>query len=279
MRGRRELATGDRLGPYELEHRLGEGATGVVYRAVREPEGTTVALKILKHGLSRDDVYRRRFLREARVANEVEHPHLVPVLDAGEHDGFTFLASTFLDGGSLSDLLADDDRLALADCVRLALEIAGGLGALHECGIVHRDVKPANVMLDRHGASALTDYGLAKGTAYSVLTKPGQPLGTLDYLAPELIEGKEATPESDVYALGCLLYECVTGAAPFADRGIFEVAVAHLEDTPASPRERRDTVSEELSWSILQALAKKPAQRPPTARSFGQMLKAAARAR
>ena len=195
-----------------LEDTLGEGATGVVYRAVREPDGTIVALKVLKRGLSADDVYRRRFLREARVANEVEHRHLVPVLDAGEHDGFTFLASAFLDGGSLSDLLADDGRLPLADCVRLALEIAGGLGALHECGIVHRDVKPANVMLDRHGASALTDYGLAKGTAYSVLTKPGQPLGTLDYLAPELIEGKDATPESDVYALGCLVYECVTGA-------------------------------------------------------------------
>jgi serine/threonine protein kinase len=278
MRGRRELARGDQLGPYALELQLGEGATGVVFRAVHAPNGTTVALKVLKPGLSGDDVYRERFLREARVANEVEHPHLVPVLDVGEHDGFTFLASTFLDGGSLADLLAEDGRLPLGECVRVALEIAGGLGALHERGIVHRDVKPANVMLDRHGASALTDYGLAKGAAYTVLTRPGQWVGTLDYLAPELIEGKEATPESDVYALGCLVYECVTGAAPFADRGIFEVAIAHLEDEPLSPLKRRDAVSEEVSWAILQALAKEPAHRPPTARSFGRMLKLASRA-
>ena len=115
MRSRHQLASGDRLGSYVLEDTLGEGATGVVYRAVREPDGSIVALKVLKRGLSADDVYRRRFLREARVANEVEHRHLVPVLDAGEHDGFTFLASAFLDGGSLSDLLAGDGRLPLAD--------------------------------------------------------------------------------------------------------------------------------------------------------------------
>ena len=279
MRGRwRDLEPGDRLGPYALERQLGEGATGVVFRALREPDGTKVAVKVLRRGLSRDPVYRQRFLREARVANEVEHRHLVPMLDAGEHDGFTFLASAYLDGGSLADLLAADGRLALDECVRLALEIAGGLAALHEHGIVHRDVKPANVMLDRHGTSALTDFGLAKGAAYTVLTRPGQWLGTLDYLAPELIEGSEATPASDIYALGCVVYECVTGAAPFSDRQLLEVAVAHLEDEPQSPRERRDTVSEELSWAILLALAKDPAQRPPTAHSFARIVNAASKA-
>jgi serine/threonine protein kinase len=279
VRGRRrDLEPGDRLGPYELERELGEGASGVVFRALREPDGTTVAVKVLRPGLSRDPVYRQRFLREARIANQVQHRHLVPVLDAGEHDGFTFLASAFFDGGSLADLLAADGRLALGECVRLALEISGGLAALHERGIVHRDVKPGNVMLDRHGTSALTDFGLAKGAAYTVLTRPGQWLGTLDYLAPELIEGSEATPGSDIYALGCLVYECVTGAAPFSERRALEVAVAHLEDEPRSPRERRDTVSEELSWAILRALAKDPAQRPPTARSFARIVNAASKA-
>ena len=134
-------------------------------------------------------------------------------------------------------------------------------------------------MLDRHGAAALTDFGLARGTRTRVLTKPGQVLGTLDYLAPELIEGKEATPESDVYALGCLVYECVTGAPPFADRGIFEVAVAHLEDEPARPTRASGHGERGARLVDPPALAKEPAQRPPSARSFGRMLKAAAGAR
>jgi eukaryotic-like serine/threonine-protein kinase len=134
-------------------------------------------------------------------------------------------------------------------------------------------------MLDRHGDSALTDFGLARGHAYTVLTTPGQVLGTLDYMAPELIEGKPATPESDVYALGCMVYECVTGMPPFSDMGIFEVAVAHLERDPPDPRERRDTVSDALAWTLLCALEKDPARRPPTATAYAHLLRAATQTR
>ena len=270
------LSEGDRIGRYLVGPKLGEGATGSVHLAVRD-DGLEVALKVLKRALSADPTYLARFRREARVATEVQHGHLVQVLEFGEDDGFAFLATAFLDGGSLAELIEREERLPLADCTRVAAEIAAGLGALHEHGIVHRDVKPSNVLLDRSGATALTDFGLARGHAYTVLTRPGQVLGTLDYLAPELIQGKEATPASDVYGLGCLVYECATGVAPFADRGVFEVAVAHLEEEPPDPRERRDALSEEFAWALLRALEKDPALRPPTAISYAHLLAVSAR--
>ncbi len=268
---------GDSLGSYTLGPKLGEGATGTVFHAIRSTDGAEVALKLLKRALSADSSYLARFKREARVATEVQHRHLVPVLEFGEVDGEAYIASAFRDGGSLGDLVEDEGRLPVDECIRLAAEIAAGLGALHEHGIVHRDIKPSNVMLDRAGAAALTDFGLARGHAYTVLTRPGQILGTLDYLAPELIEGKDATPTSDVYALGCLVYECVTGAPPFSERGVFEVAVAHLEDEPPDPRARRDTLSSELAWALLRALEKDPANRPPTAVSYANLLTVAVR--
>jgi serine/threonine-protein kinase len=268
-------AEGDRLGHYLLGSRLGEGATGSVYRAVRIEDGLEVALKILKRSLSRDPTYLARFRREARVASEVQHRHLVPVVEFGEEGETVFLVSEFRDGGSLADLIDSEGRLPPADCIRLAAEIASGLGALHDNQIVHRDIKPANVMLDRAGSAAVTDFGLARGHAYTVLTAPGQVLGTLDYIAPELIQGNSATPASDVYALGCLLYECITGVTPFGERRVLEVAVAHLEEEPLNPRERRDTLSGELAWALLRALEKDPAQRPPTAVAYANLLSVA----
>ena len=269
-------AEGDQIGSYVVGAKLGEGATGAVYRAVRTEDGLEVALKILKRALSTDARYLARFRREARVATEVQHRNLVPVVEFGEDSGFAFLASEFRDGGSLADLIESEGRLPLADCKRIAVEVAAGLRALHEHEIVHRDIKPSNVMLDRTGSAALTDFGLARGQAYTVLTRPGEVLGTLDYIAPELIEGKEATPESDVYALGCLVYECVTGVTPFADRRVLEVAAAHLEEEPPDPRERRDTLSDEFAWALLRALEKDPKQRPPTAKAYANLISVAA---
>jgi serine/threonine-protein kinase len=278
MSDRRGVTTeGDRVGEYLLGTKLGEGATGTVFHAVRASDGLEVALKLLKRALSADSSYLARFKREARVATEVQHRHLVPVIEFGEDGGDVFIASAFRDGGSLGELVEDEGRLQLRECIRYAAEIAAGLAALHEHGIVHRDVKPSNVMLDRAGDAALTDFGLARGHAYTVLTRPGQVLGTLDYLAPELIEGKEATAASDVYALGCLVYECVTGTPPFGDKSVFEVAVAHLEDEPPDPREKRDAVSPELAWAILRALEKDPGSRPPTAVSYSNLLGVAVR--
>lgn len=267
-----ELGPGARLGAYRLEGRLGEGAVGVVFRAVRDPSGEVIALKVLRPELSGDETFRKRFAHEARAASEVHHRHLVPIVDAGEVDGRWYVAVAHVEGRSLERMLADEGPMPIPAAIRLVAHVGSGLDALHRAGIVHRDVKPSNVMLDASGAAAITDFGLAKGRAYTVLTKPGQVLGTLDYLAPELLRGGEATPASDIYALGCLAYECVAGRAPFADTSIVELATAHLTRDPPDPCAERPNAPPDLSWAILQALAKEPERRPPTATAYGHML-------
>ena len=270
------LQPGDSVGPFRLQQLLGEGAMGLVYRARREPEGDTVALKVLKRALSRDTIYRQRFLREAEVAKQVEDRHLVPVVEAGEDDGVHYLAMQYVDGGSLDDRIEANGPLAPREALRVSAEVAAGLDALHREGLVHRDVKPSNIMLDREGHAALTDFGLARGPAFTVLTKPGQVMGTLDYIAPELISGSAATPASDIYALGCVAYECLTGQAPFAGLRIFEIAVAHVEREPTNPCELRGDLPADLGWAVLSALAKQPDRRPTTARAYARMLEVAA---
>jgi serine/threonine protein kinase len=263
---------GGRVGPYQLQEQLGEGAVGLVFHAVREPDGLEVALKVLRPELSGDQTFRHRFVHEARAASEVHHKHLVTIIEAGEVDGRSYLAVEFVRGRTLQRRLEDEGPLPIPEVVRIVAQIAAGLDALHRAEIIHRDVKPSNVMLDAHEEAALTDFGLAKGRAYTVLTKPGQVMGTLDYLAPEILRGAEATPASDVYALGCLAYECIAGRAPFADKSLFELAAAHLNLDPPDPGADRDDAPEGLSWGVLRALAKEPSQRPPTATAYAHML-------
>jgi len=268
-----ELQVGNTLGAYRLEAVLGEGAMGLVFRAARDSDGETVALKVLKKKLSGDQTYEQRFRREARVAREVQHKHLVPILEAGEAEGRHFLAMEYVRGGSLEDRLQAGGPLPLEDTVRLAAEVGAGLDALHRHGLVHRDVKPSNIMLDQEGRAALTDFGLAKGPAYTVLTEPGMVMGTIDYLAPELIRGAAAAAASDIYALGCVVYECIAGSPPFASENMFEAVTAHLEKEPPDPCVRRDDVPPELTPVVLLALEKEPRERPPTARAYAQMLR------
>jgi serine/threonine protein kinase len=263
---------GGRVGPYRLQEQLGEGAVGLVFHAVREPDGLEVALKVLRPELSGDQTFRHRFVHEARAASEVHHKHLVTIIEAGEVDGRSYLAVEFVRGRTLQRRLEDEGPLPIPEVVRIVAQIAAGLDALHRAEIIHRDVKPSNVMLDAHEEAALTDFGLAKGRAYTVLTKPGQVMGTLDYLAPEILRGADATPASDVYALGCLAYECIAGRAPFADKSLFELAAAHLNLDPLDPSAERDDAPAGLSWGVTRALAKEPAQRPPTATAYAHML-------
>jgi serine/threonine protein kinase len=172
--------------------------------------------------------------------------------------------------------LRRDGSLPLDEALRIAAEIATGLDALHRSGLVHRDVKPSNLMLYENGRAAITDFGLAKGPAYTVLTKPGQVMGTLDYLAPELIRGKPATPATDIYALGCVAFECVAGQAPFADKSAFQVGLAHLEEPPPDPGANRPELPPHFSQAILAALEKDPEQRPETAGAYASLLRTAA---
>jgi serine/threonine protein kinase len=270
-----ELEPGAHVGAYRLEERLGEGGMGVVYRAVREPEGHEVALKVLRAELSADETFRRRFVHEARAAGEVRHKHLVPITEAGEADGHPYLAVAFVRGRTLELRLAGGP-LAIPEMVRVVAHVASGLDALHNAGIVHRDVKPSNVIIDETGSAKVTDFGLAKGRAYTVLTKPGMVMGTLDYLAPEMLRGAEATGASDIYALGCVAFECTAARAPFADKSMFDLASAHLNVEPPDPCADRDDAPEGLSWAIVQALAKDPGKRPPTATAYAHLISFAA---
>ncbi len=273
----RELVVGDSLGPYWLEALLGEGGMGLVFKAVRAGDGAVVALKVLKMDLTHDDVYRQRFVHEARSAAEVQDPHLVPILDAGEADGRDYLAVGFVDGRTLDETIAEEGPLPIEKTLGVAADMGAGLDALHGAGIVHRDIKASNIMLGQDGTAMLTDFGLAKGRAYTVLTKPGQVMGTLDYLAPELIRGQKAAPASDIYAMGCTIYECVAGKTPFGDRSVFQVGMAHLEDVPSDPGTGRGDWSPALSRALLSALEKDPARRPETATAYANMLSVAAK--
>jgi serine/threonine protein kinase len=265
-----------RIGPYRIEALLGRGGMGIVFRALHDGDGRTVALKVLRDELGADDSFRQRLAHEARAAAEVDHPNLAPVLEAGEADGRLYLAMRYVEGRSLAERLAAGGPLSVADLVRLAAEAGAGLEALHGRGIVHRDVKPANILLAVDGTAVLVDFGLAKSRAWTVLTRTGQVLGTPDYLAPEVIRGRSATPLSDVYSLGCVLFECLTGASPFAGRGVLRVGMAHLEEEPGDPAAGRADVPPALAWTVRQALAKDPADRPPSAAGLAQMLRLAA---
>jgi len=237
--------------------------------------GQVVALKLLKPKLAADPVYLRRFVHEARAAGSVRHPNLVPILDAGEVDGRPYLATEFLGGRSLGDLIEERGALPFPDVVRIAEQAGAGLDALHAAGLVHRDIKPANILLAPDGTAAVTDFGLAKGPAYTVLTNPGQVMGTLDYLAPELIRGDPATPLTDLYALGCVAFECVAGRAPFAEKSLFEVGLAHLEEQPPDPCTDRPELPAGFSAALLVALEKDPAQRPASAGAYADGLRGA----
>jgi serine/threonine protein kinase len=259
------------VGPYRVRRLLGEGATGLVFEAADE-DGTVVAVKLLRPEQAADAVARSRFLREARLARRIESRHVVPVLDVGEAPEGTYLVMPYYPQGSLGRRLRAAGSLTLDRTVRLAAELGRGLDALHDHGILHRDVKPSNVLLDADGAAALSDFGLARAADSTRVTQDGQIVGTPHYLAPELIEGLEATRASDLYGLGCLLYECLVGEPPFAGRRVAEVGFAHLVEPPPDPRERRPELTADVAAALLTALEKDPQARPTSGGAFARML-------
>jgi serine/threonine-protein kinase len=271
----RELEPGDTLGNYRLESLLGEGGMGLVFRAVRTDDGREVAVKVLKVQLAGDLLFQHRFRQEARAAAEVSEPHLVPIIEADQADGRHYLAVDYMPGGSLTARIAADGPLSGADLVRVISEVGAGLDALHAATIVHRDIKPQNILFAADGRAMLTDFGLARGRAYTVLTQPGQVMGTLDYLAPELIKGAPATPLTDIYALGCVAFECASGHAPFADHSMFQVGLAHLEEPPPDPVADRPDLGPAVSAALLSALEKSPDARPQTATAYADLIRAA----
>src|SRR4051794_15223302 len=263
------------VGPYRVEELLGEGGMGLVYRALA-PDGQTVALKLVKGEIAKDDVFRRRFDREARTAARVGHPNVVAVLDTGELDGIPWMAQQFISGGALEQRIEHDGRLELGFALDVCTQVADGLDAMHAAGLFHRDVKPGNILLDEADKAYITDFGLMKDRDASVLTRAGQALGSMDYMAPEQIRGEEVTAQSDVYALGCVMCECLSGKPPFADRQGMRILWAHLQEQPPDPLADRPDVPADVGWAVLRALEKEPEKRPPTATAYAHMVRIAA---
>ena len=258
---------GDQIGAWQIESLIAEGGMGRVYRA-RSADGEEVALKLVKPQLANDSVFRKRFEREASIAQRISHPHVVPVLDKGEHQGVPYLAQRLMSGGSLDEKLEREGQLDVQVAIRICREVAAGLDALHAAQLFHRDVKPANILLDEAGTAYITDFGLAKDTQGSLLTRPGQTLGSVDYMAPEQIRSDEISGATDVYALGCVMFECLSGKPPFADRQGMRVLWAHLQDEPPDPAVARPGLPPAMARALLRALAKDPAARPAPASEF-----------
>lgn len=266
---------GTEIGGYHVAGVLGEGGMGKVYSATG-PDGTKVAVKLVKADYAQDETFRRRFSREARIAQTVKHPNVVPVVATGEHQSVPYMAQEFIEGESLDDKLKREGQLDTQTAVQICSDVAAGLEALWAAGMVHRDIKPGNILIDQTGKGFITDFGLAKDTQGSLLTLPGQALGSMDYMAPEQIRGEDVTAGTDIYALGCVMYECICGQPPFADVQGMRVLWAHLQDAPPDPSQHRGDLPKAFSEALMSALQKEPATRPARAGEYAQMLADAA---
>jgi hypothetical protein len=262
------LEPGSVVGNYTVEERIGQGGMGVVYRARDDRLGRRVALKLLSAEMAEDVQFRERFLRESRAAASIDHPNVLPIYEAADVDGELFIAMRYVEGEDLGDLLARERTLEPARAVNLVAQVAEALDVVHRAGLVHRDVKPSNVLLSTAGARThayLTDFGITKLATAPTLTDSGAFLGTVDYCAPEVIRGDHLDARADVYSLGCVLFKCLTGEPPFSKDSQIASIYAHLEEEPPSLRERRPELPPALDAVVARALAKEPEDRFQTA--------------
>ena len=270
------LAAGSEFDGYRIERTLGQGGMGIVYLARELALDRLVALKVIRAELATDEGFRARFRSESRTAASVEHPRVVTVFGAGERDGLLYVAMRYVRGQDLGRLISSRGALAADDAAELILQVGEGLDAVHAAGLVHRDVKPANVIVGEDGRSAyLTDFGLAKAAAStSGLTATGEVIGTVDYMAPEQVEGRRVDARTDVYALGCVLFHAITAEVPFSDRESSAKMWAHLnQPPPAAGKGGRGAAA--LDPVIRRAMAKEPAARYPSAGDLGRAAVAA----
>ncbi|HSD89251.1 MAG TPA: protein kinase [Kofleriaceae bacterium] len=263
-----KLAVGTRLGPYEIQNAVGAGGMGVVYRADDARLGRKVAIKILPHA---DSEHLKRFEREARMIGGLNHPNLLTLYDIGEHDGTPFLVTELLEGESLSERLARG-RLRIREAIQIGAEVARGLAAAHDAGVVHRDIKPANIFLTTDGRTKILDFGIAKlqrttdvdqkperdvALAPTATTDTGMMIGTPGYMAPEQLEGDEVDGRTDIFALGVVLYEMISGVRAFASESAIEESYAILKNTPDPPA----GATKAIARVVLRCLEKRPEAR------------------
>ena len=274
------LVPGEQLAGYQVQEQIGRGGMAIVYRALDLRLGRVVALKVLAPHLGEDEAFRQRFIRESRAAAGVDHPHIIPVFEAGEAGGVLFIAMRYVGHGDVRSLIDAERRLTPARTAAIAAQAASALDAAHAHGLVHRDVKPGNILLARASDDSdhvyLSDFGLSKQALNpSTLTSTGQFLGTLDYVSPEQIQGHPVDGRADQYALACTAVEMLTGAPPFRHDDSRAVMWAQLESAPPSVTQRRPDLSPAVDEVISAAMAKSPAGRYPTCRDFAQALGAA----
>jgi serine/threonine protein kinase len=275
-----ELSEGDEFAGYRIERRLGRGGMGILYLAVEPGLERRVALKLIAPEVAADDdVFAKRFAAESRIAASIEHPNVVPIYAAGEEDGVPYIAMRYVSGSDLGRRIAREGRLDPEQAAALILQVGNGLDAIHAAGLVHRDVKPANVLLSG-GAGAehayITDFGVARNVAtQSGLTQTGRFVGTLDYVAPEQISGAALDARVDVYALGCLLFKLLTGEVPYPREGEAARLYAHLNDPPPAPSLYAPEVPMALDDVVVRAMSKPPEDRYPSAGDLGRAAVAA----
>ena len=275
-----EFAIGSQIAGYRLEEQIGRGGMAVVYRAYDPRLDRHVALKILAPGLALDDAFRQRFIRESRAAAAVDHPNIIPVFDAGEANGVLFIAMRFVQGRDVRTLLDAVGPLPAARAADIVSQVASALDAAHARGLVHRDVKPGNMLLDatagggRQDHVYLSDFGLSKQSlAQTALTSQGQFLGTLDYVAPEQVEGQPVDGRADLYALACASFELLSGTPPFKRDGGLAVVWAKLSEPPPRLSQRRPDLPVAVDSVMNRALAKAPADRFGTCGEFAAALR------
>ena len=273
------LATGATLGDFRIEGEIGRGGMGVVYRAVQISLGRPVALKVISETLSDREDFRDRFVRESRLAASLDHPNVIPVYAAGEEGGVLYIAMRYVDGTDLRGLLAAEGAFDPARAAGVVAQVASALDAAHERGLVHRDVKPANILVAARGGGEhtyLTDFGLTKRTASdSGLTAAGEWVGTLDYVAPEQVRGEQVDGRADVYALGCVLYELLTGRVPFERDDDIAKLWAHISDPPPSLLDVAPDTPRGLASVAECCMEKDPDDRFETAGQMGRAALAA----
>jgi serine/threonine-protein kinase len=266
---------GTEVGGYRIIEPLGSGATSIVYRAEHVRLGRSAALKLLTPALGQAD-FRQRFLRESQLAASLDHPSIVPVYDAGEEDDLLYIAMACVEGRDLKTLLAEEGRLPLRRALRIGGQIASALDSAHARGLVHRDVKPANVLVGADDRAFLSDFGVVKELASNGTTRTGSFIGTIEYSAPEQIEGRDVDARTDVYSLACVLYECLTGTPPFHRASEVAVLNAHLHAPPPKLTKAVPELPAALEQVLAKALSKSPLDRYASCGEFLAAARAAA---
>ena len=260
-----DVTVGTIVAGYRIERELGRGASGAVFLARDEHLDRPVALKLLSPELAADERFRERFLRESRIVAHLDHPGVVSVYAAGEQDGRLYLAMRYVDEGDLGEAIERDGRLEPDRTLHILRQVGEALDAAHAEGLIHRDVKPGNVLVGAGDRAYLADFGLAKhATTVQSLSRESPFSGTIAYVAPEQIQGGPIDGRCDVYALGCVIFECLTGRTPFDRETDVAVVLAHLQDPPPSVTALRPDLPAAVDAVIERALAKRPDDRYAT---------------